>query len=390
MRRALIWLSLTLALAVYIGTLVARDPGYVLIAYDGASVQTGLWVMLLMLVVTFALAYALLRLLRVLANSTTVFDGWRGARRLRRGAEMTRRGLLYFQEGDLDRAEKFLVAGAGHGGNAIVNFLTAAKAANLRGDHMARASLMAQARAQAGEQQAVWIAEAEMALTRGDFESVPGILVRAKQHPFVVRMIADAYEGSGDVESLVDLLSRLRTIDPARAERLEVSAGCAALQRCASADAAKAIYKQLNNKQSEPIVLAYAASLRRLREEDIAEKNLREAIEHHLSPRLLSAYAEMGRETLAVRMKTATGWARRHPGDAAVLACAGRIAVVGSQLEQAEQYLERSLKVRPTSIVYRALGEVSGLAGDYERSSEMLRLALSEGDGSATRESTVD
>ena len=49
MKRSLIALMLVISIAVVLGTLVAKDPGYVLIAYGDQSIQTGLWVFLALL-----------------------------------------------------------------------------------------------------------------------------------------------------------------------------------------------------------------------------------------------------------------------------------------------------------------------------------------------------
>ena len=46
MKRSLIILLVVIVLAGYLGTLIARDPGYVLVTYDGYSLQTSLWVLL--------------------------------------------------------------------------------------------------------------------------------------------------------------------------------------------------------------------------------------------------------------------------------------------------------------------------------------------------------
>ncbi len=45
MKRGLLLLLVVIAVAGYLGTLIARDPGYVLLAYDGYSMQTSLWVL---------------------------------------------------------------------------------------------------------------------------------------------------------------------------------------------------------------------------------------------------------------------------------------------------------------------------------------------------------
>ena len=61
MKRGLLLLLVVIAVAGYLGTLIARDPGYVLVAYDGYSMQTSLWVLIGLFLGFFLAAYLLFR-----------------------------------------------------------------------------------------------------------------------------------------------------------------------------------------------------------------------------------------------------------------------------------------------------------------------------------------
>ena len=62
MKRTMTVLLVIIALAVWLGTLAARDPGYVLVSYDGATVQSGLWVMLVLVTAAIFATYYTIRL----------------------------------------------------------------------------------------------------------------------------------------------------------------------------------------------------------------------------------------------------------------------------------------------------------------------------------------
>ena len=59
MKRGLFILLIVIVVAGYLGTLIARDPGYVLVAYNGYSMQTSLWVLVGLFLGFFLAAYLL-------------------------------------------------------------------------------------------------------------------------------------------------------------------------------------------------------------------------------------------------------------------------------------------------------------------------------------------
>ena len=91
------------------GTLIARDPGYVLVAYDGYSMQTSLWVMVglflgsLSLLPTYCFGQSMS--LGMVAGSVSE---WREVKRESRTSRLTHKGLRLLTEGEFDRARKFL------------------------------------------------------------------------------------------------------------------------------------------------------------------------------------------------------------------------------------------------------------------------------------------
>ncbi|HJP51542.1 MAG TPA: heme biosynthesis HemY N-terminal domain-containing protein, partial [Pseudomonadales bacterium] len=104
MKRSLLTLLMVAIVAGWVGTLIARDAGYVLISYNGATLQTGLWVMLAIVVVTGLLIYSLLKFAIGLRGASGRFKNWGSERRRIKAAQLTTRGLIYLQEGEFERA----------------------------------------------------------------------------------------------------------------------------------------------------------------------------------------------------------------------------------------------------------------------------------------------
>ena len=128
MRGLLILALLALLLGVGVVALIENHPGYVLIAYGQYTVETSLWVGLVLLTLIALLLYAAIALLRKVFSGQRSIAGWLGQRKTRRAARLTHRGLINFIEGNWERARRQLVGGAEHSEVPLLNYLIAARA----------------------------------------------------------------------------------------------------------------------------------------------------------------------------------------------------------------------------------------------------------------------
>src|SRR4051794_17525153 len=112
MRRLLIVLVLALVVGGAVGTLMARDPGYVLISYDEMSFETSLWFALLALIAGYFVLRALLWIASRIVRSGAGVASWQQNRRARVAQARTMRGLMLLGEGDWIAARKALLADA--------------------------------------------------------------------------------------------------------------------------------------------------------------------------------------------------------------------------------------------------------------------------------------
>lgn len=380
MKRGLVYLLVALVFAALLGTLVARDPGYVLVSYDGMSLQTGLWVMLAMLAVLIAAVYYLLRLFNVVGRSAAGIRAWRLGRASSRTGRLTARGLVYFQEGDFERAERFLQSGAGGDANAAVNYLYAAKAADAQGKGEQREAYLRQAReADAESHQAVAVAAAEMALSRGEYREALRNLDGVKSSGAVLWLKARALQGTGDWTALTTLMPALRKAGPANADLpvLQKRVALECLSAAATDDARTAVYKKLPDdmRRDPDVVTRYCGGLQ---DETRAEAAIRAALKRDWCDALLVLYGSLGRVTLARRIKTAEGWQKVHPDDAALQLCLGELHEANGDKEKARAAYQRSLDLEGSPAASRQLGRLLAFDGDYKKSNEYLNQALNQ------------
>ena len=133
MKKNLLVLLLVVVFAGWIGTLIARDAGYVLISYDGITIQTGLWVMIGMLVGLSVSVLYLARFFRFFGGANQRIRQWGENKKRRNALVLSSKGMIFLQEGNFERAEKFLISGAKESEFPAINYIAAAKAVDKLG-----------------------------------------------------------------------------------------------------------------------------------------------------------------------------------------------------------------------------------------------------------------
>ena len=376
------WQVITAVVAVvalWLGNAMQHDPGYVLISYRDASLQTSIWFALItMLVGGLALYWGAL-FVRWLIRSPAAFGRWRSRRREARSTDLTHEGLTRFEEGDHKGALQLLVRGAKFSPSAAVNYLSAARAADAMGDGEQRDGFLRQAEEAGCSPQAVKVASARMASRRSDPRAVIESLAAATFNPDVVRMLVDAHRTLEQWDALEALVPEVKRHSKEELDSVQRSVLLGRLRaRGVTLDSARAAWKAAPRplNQEPESVLAYARALEALEAPDEAEKVLRKVLKVGMDDALLEAYAGLGKADAKTRLKAVQGWLAKEPESPALLRAAGRAAIAGGDHDAGADYLERSLQHEPNAEAERALGELRAFNGDFAKSSEHYRRAL--------------
>lgn len=203
MRKLFALLLIALLLGVGIVAVIETDPGYILVAYGNYTVETSLWVGIVLLAVFTLLIYLTLRLVRRLLGGQQSLVSWIGGRRVRASSRLTTRGLISFIEGNWTRARRQLLRGAKNSEAPLVNYLMAARSSyRLNEPDKMREYLGAAEDAESEAGIAVELTQAELRLHSGQFEQALATLVRARRnagrHPYVLDLLHRAYYGLKD------------------------------------------------------------------------------------------------------------------------------------------------------------------------------------------------
>ena len=388
MKRIGVILLAALLIGGVIGALVARDPGYVLIAYADMSIETSLWFGVFALLLT----YMLLRFggylwSRFILSGSGLLQ-WNRERLAQAARKQTVQGLLLSAEGRWSEGRKLLVAGARDAQMPLVNYLHGARAAQELGDYEGRDELLRRASEETpGSKVAVALTRVAFQLDAGQHEPALAALLELQResprNPAVLAMLQRCYVALGDWQATLELAPDLRRQKALPEDELDATLRCAGLARLAQMadpDAAgqfDAVWNLFPKAlQHDPELVVAAANTRSTqgRPQD-AEQLLRDGLKRAWDDRLVDGYGLVDAD-LAAQLDTAEGWLKDRPNSAPLLLALGRLAGRSEQWDKAREYLEASLRSNPGRDVYAALGHLCVKLGDAQRGAEYLARAL--------------
>ncbi len=378
MKLGLLLLVVAVVLGGLIGTLVVRDPGYVLLSYGDMALETSLWFALALLAALYLTVRFLIWLVTRTTTSTGRFGNWLRRRKGRQARQQTVQGLLLMAEGQWANARKVLVSSAREGATPLINYLSAARAAHELGDAAGRDELLRQAHESTpGSRFAVGLTQAELQKNAAQWEQSLATLLQLKssspRHPQVLLMLAEVYEQLEDWQALIELLPELKKRKVLPDVELNALAERAWVQRLGQGSAPALwtdVPKEL--KKAPAVVAAHARALGSQGDGAGAESVLRGALRDLWDPTLIGLYGETTGAEPDRQLLAAEGWLKERPNDPDLLLALGRICLMNGEWAKAREYFETSLRLQRSPEIYGELGRLCVSLGDAERGGEYL------------------
>ncbi|CCJ95047.1 Homolog of E. coli HemY protein [Cronobacter malonaticus 681] len=208
-------LFLLLIAGIVVGPMVAGHQGYVLIQTDTWNIETSVTGLVIILILSLVVLFAIEWLLRRLFRTGARTRGWFAGRKRSRARKQTKLALLKLAEGDYQQVEKLMSKNADHAEQPVVNYLLATEAAQQRGDearanqHLERAAELAD-----NDQIPVEITRVRLQLARNENHAarhgVDRLLEVTPRHPEVLRLAEQAYIRTGAWSSLLDIIPSMQ------------------------------------------------------------------------------------------------------------------------------------------------------------------------------------
>ena len=370
-----------LALGGLLAGLMSSDPGYVLIAFRDATLETSVWFAAATLGTAALMVWAVAFLVRKTMRSANALGTWNASRRQRSLRSKAQQGAMLLAEARWQEAVKALPA-PGEAETSLLDCFAAARAANEAGDAAMRDRILE--RAVETHPDAAFVAKlmrSELQQAGGEWrasvETLEALQEQAPRHPLVAARLFAAHRALGHWERVAELAPSLP--DDLDAET-QVAIWRSRIARIDGDDAAKqaqAAWKSVPKalKEDEALVLAYVDVLARHDASAEAEAVLRRSIKGRWRDAWARRYGTVDGEAEGM-LATARAWLKERPDNADLLLTLGRLAKRCGDASGAKGYLQASVDSQPSADALRELGALSEAQGDAAAAAGYFRRAL--------------
>jgi HemY protein len=299
------------------------------------------------------------------------------------------RGLLEMSEGNWHTAEKRLVRYADRSETPLLNYLAAARAAQLQGEHERRDAYIRLAHENMPSADvAVSLTQAELQLADHQLEQALATLRHlrsvAPKHTYVLRLLRRLYEQLGDWEHLRELIPELRRRKVGTADELgalERKTYRALLEQAfLSKDSGRlgqvwsSVPKAL--RTDADVVSDYAGYLQEGSQDEDAEKLLRDALRQGWNEQLVELYGLIECPEPGKHLSRLEKFLKEHPDDPTLLLTLGRLSLRAQLWGKARGYLEACVNRNGPVDAYRELARLLEHMGEHDNALQIYRQAL--------------
>lgn len=373
--------------AIVLGVQLNKDPGYVLIAMNHWTIETTLWVLVFGLIILFAALYVFLQICHKILRAPSAFSEWRARRLAQKAQAITRKGLIEYSEGYWKKAKNHLVQALPNTDTPLLNYLTAARAAQKMGDSQLRDDFLREAQQSMPEAKiAVELTQAQLQLANHQWEQALATLRHlqdiAPRHPYVLKLLTQLYQEVKDWPQLIALLPDLKkyqVLDQQEFDSLQHHAYLQALTELAKqnqSEAVKTLFKSLPKTLATDadIIAEYARFLLKNNEVDTARELLRRCLKKQFDPQLITLYSSLpGSES---QLDFAETLLKKNPHSATLYLSLGQLCINQQLWGKAKHYLEQSNEIEPTPFAYLTLGSLYEKLGDSALSCKSYKQGL--------------
>lgn len=361
--------GLLIVLTLLIGAVAAHflleSNGYVLISIRGYTVEMSVPILLFLVL----LVYLAIRIVVRLWHAPRQLGEMAARARVERSGRHITRGFVALAEGKLARGERLITKGAANSEAPIVNYLAAARTAQMQGDRGRRDGWLKMAYEQDdAARNAVLLTQAELQMADGDFEQARASLNKIRdnqpQHPQALRMLVELHRQDGDWGVVMELLPALRKaktvpasqLDEWATEAYETLLGASGVDRTRIEALCQGLPRNL--RKSPRLVRARAKALVAAGESEQAEQEIKKALKQEWDDELVAIYGDMKPFNTNAQLRQLESWLAARPEDPILLLAAGRACIRNELWGKARSYLESSIAIRATPEAYHELGNL--------------------------------
>lgn len=348
-----------------------HDMGKVQVSFDEYHVETTLLIaggsMLGLLFAVLLLDYTY----GLLGRLASLFGDRRKNRLAGKARNALVQGQIELAEGRFANAEKVLLQNVSHNENAMLAYLSAARAAQHQGAHDRRDNYLRLAyELSPAAHIAIGLTQAELQIEHQQFEQALATLGRLNElsprHTYVLQLLAKTYRKLSEWRRLRELLPDLKQSESLAEEQLrsiEIDTWHGLIDDCGQLDDATALMKLWEQapryiRATPEIIEFYADRLVHAHAAGEAEQVLRVYLDNNWQESTIECYARLNVLATEKQIETAENWLNQHPHNTWLLLALGKMCISRNQWGQARGYLEAGLSVQPNPDTYLILAQL--------------------------------
>ena len=365
----LIYILSVFFIAVIAGLLAEQDPGYILIGRGFQTLEMSLSLFITLQILLFAALYFLARFISRTWSMPERLRDWRQRSRSKKALDASRKGLIELAQGRWKQAERALTRHITDSDMPLLNYLSAAHAAQKLNAPERRDHYLSMAhKSMPDADMAVELTQAELQIAHGQLEHALATLVHlrsiAPKHTHVLLLLTRLYEqlsSWGDIESLLPDLKKHNVLQKHEYDRLSIHVYHALLDIAASSKKISQLYDVWQRmpgklRDRHEMIFDYAKHLIELGEHERCEQLLRDAIKRNWNSHLIELYGLVKSSSPEKQLAHAEAWLKGRENNPDLLLTLGRISLENKLWGKAQSYLESSLGYGPKAETYKELG----------------------------------
>lgn len=365
------------------GPEASGNKGYVLIALGNYTIESSVTSAVILAILFYGALLLVEWILGRVFGLRRKTLGWYGSRRRRKANQQTVAATLAMAEGQYSQAEKLLIKGASNSDTPLLNYLSAAKAAQARGDDARRDQYLQKAQEENPKAElALTLTQTQLQIEQGQYDTalatLESVYALNPRHPMVLDQLRQVHQARQDWSALCDLipvLHKVGKLTPKQEEDLLQQAWSGRLQQAAeSLDTLKATWQELPRKlRLEPeLLVCYGDMLCQLGADGEAATLWQEALRKQAMPQLLARLPRLRLDNYQPLLAQL----QKMQGQPEVDTALAQLYLLSGQLDEAQKLLEQEVARAPSAAAYHALGQLMDKRRLTNKANEYYRQAL--------------
>ena len=356
-------------IAVGAGLLAHKDSGYVLFGRGYDTVEMSLSLFLVILFLSYFLGYLLVRFIFRTWTMPEQIKQWRHTQQADKARKISLQGLINLSQGQWKKAERLLIRAVKNSDMPLLNYLSAAKAAQKQNSPERRDNYLSLAHKSMPEADfSVKLTQAELQFAHGQNEQALATLVHlhslSPKHPHIMVLLSQLYrqlKSWHDLKKLLPQLRKNKVFSDKELFKLEKEIYLELIQQINEKNNASdlpALWQNISKELKKDISLleVYCNQLIQLESDDEAELILKNYLRKEWQPKLVKQYGLVKSSQLEKQLVFAESLSKDHDNHPILLLTLGRLCMYNDLWGKARAYLEASIGNKELPETYKELG----------------------------------